>query len=183
MKLRHVNMVAVLSLWGCACLAVGCGADQKKAAKSPQPVSQTSLTSANPAPKPVSNGLRVSDEIAEKCKLRVSSNVEQAPKFDLNESELTAADKDILQQIATCMTTGPLKGRNVQLVGRADSRGATEYNLSLGAHRADGVDKYLVGLGVAQPRLKATSRGELDATGTDEAGWASDRRVDIGLAN
>jgi hypothetical protein len=31
--------------------------------------------------------------------------------------------------------------------------------------------------------MRATSRGELDATGTDETGWAQDRRVDIDLAN
>jgi hypothetical protein len=28
-----------------------------------------------------------------------------------------------------------------------------------------------------------TSRGEMDATGTDEPGWSKDRRVDVVLAN
>jgi peptidoglycan-associated lipoprotein len=31
-------------------------------------------------------------------------------------------------------------------------------------------------------KIAATSRGELDASGTDEDGWARDRRVDLLLA-
>ena len=34
-----------------------------------------------------------------------------------------------------------------------------------------------VGLGVADGRMTETSRGALDATGKDEAGWQADRRV------
>jgi peptidoglycan-associated lipoprotein len=86
-----------------------------------------------------------------------------------------------LQQIATCVTTGPLKGRALQLVGRADARGEAEYNMGLGEHRADAVRKYLGALGVPQTQLTETSRGKLDATGTDEAGYQRDRRVDVAL--
>jgi hypothetical protein len=31
--------------------------------------------------------------------------------------------------------------------------------------------------------MLGTSRGEMDATGTNEAGWAHDRRVDVELGN
>jgi hypothetical protein len=31
--------------------------------------------------------------------------------------------------------------------------------------------------------METSSRGELDASGSDESGWAADRRVDILLAN
>ena len=37
-------------------------------------------------------------------------------------------------------------------------------------------------LGVAQTQMGVTTRGALDASGTDEAGWKEDRRVDIQLA-
>ena len=43
----------------------------------------------------------------------------------------------MLQQIATCVTTGPLRGKTLKLVGRADPRGEVEYNMGLGEHRAD----------------------------------------------
>jgi hypothetical protein len=32
---------------------------------------------------------------------------------------------------------------------------------------------------VQQVQLAVTTRGALDATGTDEAGWSKDRRVDV----
>ena len=50
-----------------------------------------------------------------------------------------------------------------------------------GATRADSVKRYLHDLGVQGNRVSASSRGELDATGTDDATWAVDRRVDVDL--
>ena len=92
-------------------------------------------------------------------------------------------DKAVLAAVAKCLTEGALQGKSVSLVGRADPRGEDEYNMSLGGSRSDAVRKYMHDLGVQRERLGATSRGEIDATGTDEAGWARDRRVDIELAN
>lgn len=122
--------------------------------------------------------IAVSGEIASACKLTFD-HVDRAPKFDFDTSELTAADREILDQIAKCVTTGPLKGRGLKLVGRADPRGEVEYNYVLGGHRAGTVERNLSSLGVSKARLVATSRGELDATGSDEAGWQRDRRVDL----
>ena len=86
-----------------------------------------------------------------------------------------------LSAIAKCLTTGPLKGRSVDLVGRADPRGETEYNMTLGAKRARHVHNFMGSAGVPQDKMHDTSRGELDATGKDEAGWRLDRRVDVKL--
>jgi peptidoglycan-associated lipoprotein len=80
------------------------------------------------------------------------------------------------------MTSGPLAGKNIQLVGRADPRGEAEYNMNLGAIRANAVEHYLAQLGVSGSRLATTSRGALDAQGHDDATWAVDRRVDLRLA-
>jgi hypothetical protein len=41
--------------------------------------------------------------------------------------------------------------------------------------------KYLAGLGVGSAQLSETSRGSLDASGSDDAAWRQDRRVDIDL--
>ena len=88
----------------------------------------------------------------------------------------------MLDQLATCLTTGALKGKSVSLIGRADPRGTDEYNLGLGSQRAGSVSSYLTRLGVQANQLGVTTRGSLDATGTDESGWQKDRRVDITLA-
>jgi peptidoglycan-associated lipoprotein len=53
--------------------------------------------------------------------------------------------------------------------------------MALGEHRADGARDYLAKLGVDRAKIAETSRGKLDATGADDAGWARDRRVDITL--
>jgi len=114
------------------------------------------------------------------CNVRFD-NVDRAPKFDFADADLLPEDRTLLQQVAQCVTTGPLKHRSLRLAGRADPRGGLEYNMTLGDHRADTVRRYLGGLGVDTKRIAETSRGELDATGTDETGWRQDRRVDIAL--
>jgi len=122
--------------------------------------------------------VNVSDEIATACKLRFN-DADTAPKFDFDRSDLGQDDNDILSQVAKCVTTGPLAGRSLDLVGRADPRGEQAYNTTLGHKRASSVSQYLTSVGVDASKLVSTSRGEGDATGTDESGWQRDRRVDI----
>jgi len=130
---------------------------------------------------PVSPGLAVSSDIAAACGLKITSSA-ATPKFDYDKDELTPDDRAVLDQIATCLTTGALKGKAVALIGRADPRGTEEYNLGLGSRRAHSVSQYLGRLGVGEPQMAVTTRGALEATGTDDATWKQDRRVDIQLA-
>lgn len=134
-----------------------------------------------PAPRPtivVSPNVSVSDDIATACRLQFD-DIGSAPKFDFDQSAIGPQDVDILSQIAKCVTTGPLAGRALELVGRADPRGESEYNMALGGRRASSVGESLSRLGVESARVTQTSRGKLDATGLDEEGWKRDRRVDI----
>ncbi len=101
------------------------------------------------------------------------------PKYAYESPELTEDAKKTVQRLAACLTTGTLKGAHVLLVGHCDARGEYEFNLGLGAERAEGAKKLLMSLGVPADVINTTSRGKLDAVGTDEAGWANDRRVDI----
>lgn len=125
-------------------------------------------------------GVNLSDELLRACKIRLDS-ASHAPKFDFDDAELLPEDRDVLEQVARCVTTGPLKGRSLSLVGRCDPRGEAEYNMVLGDYRAESVHDYLAKLGVAEEAMARTSRGNLDADGKDEAGWRIDRRVDLGL--
>jgi len=102
-----------------------------------------------------------------------------APKFAYESPELTEDAKNTVKRLAACLTTGTLKGAEVLLVGHCDARGEYEFNMGLGAERAEGAKKLLMSLGVPESIIKTSSRGKLDAVGTDEAGWANDRRVDI----
>jgi peptidoglycan-associated lipoprotein len=120
----------------------------------------------------------VSDDIRRACNVDDS---DRAPKFDFDSTQLSSNDRDLLQKVATCFTTGPFKGRGLSLVGRADPRGEAEYNMNLGESRATSVRGYLRGLGMSDAKMRDTSRGALDATGHDEATWRKDRRVDLTL--
>jgi peptidoglycan-associated lipoprotein len=178
------SLVAILPVsFATAIFAVGCA--DKPIVKPPvePPIHQTTTTTAakNPGAGDQSGRpLQVSEDLARACNLQFG-NAERAPKFDFDKSDLSPEDRNVIQQVATCVTTGPLRGRALALVGRTDARGEAEYNMSLGEHRADAVRRYLEALGVPTPQLAETSRGKLDATGTDDASWQRDRRVDIGL--
>lgn len=156
-------------------LTVACA--HEKTPQSETPVQTTSI--AQRAPK-TSGNVTVSSDIAQACKIDFN-NVDRAPKFNIDDSSLEPQDRSVLQQVATCVTNGPLKGRSLKLTGRADPRGEVEFNFVLGEHRAAAVDDYLAQLGVDRHKLAETSRGKLDATGTDDQGWQRDRRVDISL--
>jgi peptidoglycan-associated lipoprotein len=68
----------------------------------------------------------------------------------------------------------------VALVGHTDPRGTEEYNLALSEQRARSVKDYLTPLvGAAGSKLHVVPKGMLEATGTDDASWSRDRRVDF----
>ena len=102
-----------------------------------------------------------------------------APKFDYESPQLRPESKEVLQRLVTCISSGTLKGRRVLLTGHCDARGEMEFNMGLGAQRSEVGKTILVGAGVPADRILTVSRGKLDANGTDEAGYANDRRVDI----
>jgi peptidoglycan-associated lipoprotein len=103
--------------------------------------------------------------------------------FAFDSSSLLSADISPLDAVASCFTVGPLRGRSVRLIGHADPRGSSEYNLTLGQSRADSVEGYLGRRGLTRSKIGTTSRGSNDATGVDESGWAHDRRVDVMLGS
>jgi peptidoglycan-associated lipoprotein len=126
----------------------------------------------------LSPSVSVSGDVQAMCQMKLGN----ASEFGFDDSTLTDSDRQALDAIAVCFTTGPLQGNRMRIVGRADPRGTPEYNLDLGERRAASASDYLSQRGMGRSRIELTSRGSLDATGTDEAGWAYDRRVDISIA-
>ncbi len=126
----------------------------------------------------LSPSVSASSDILSACQLEHTN----AAEFGFDDATLNAADRRALDAISACFTTGPLQGHNMRIVGHTDARGEQEHNMELGERRAQAVAGYLTLRGVEGSRIVETSRGSLDATGIDEAGWASDRRVDITVA-
>jgi len=167
---------------------VGCSKNKKVDKPTTQPTTPVAAKQVSndqleklPANEQVSPTLNLSGDIVKLCGIKASATAN--PTFDYDKDDLAPEDRTILDQLATCLTSGALKGKALNLIGRADPRGTAEYNLGLGSRRAGTVSTYLVRLGVGEPQLAVNTRGSIDATGTDEAGWAKDRRVDITLQN
>lgn len=172
------------SFWFAVAVFAAVGCSKKQVTKVPPPANTTPVatpSSTATTTTPASPQLGVSQDLATECRLQLEPS--RAPTFEYDQFSLLPEDRALLERVATCVTSGPLKGRSLQLVGRADPRGTQEYNLGLGDRRANTVSSFLERLGVSRTQLATTTRGALDATGSDEASWRRDRRVDIVLRN
>ena len=95
--------------------------------------------------------------------------------FDTDKSSLETDAQRVLDLQASWLSRYPAVV--IRIEGNADERGTREYNLALGARRAESVRAYLVGHGVAASRISTISYGKerpIDA-GTTEEAWAKNR--------
>lgn len=74
-------------------------------------------------------------------------------------------------------------GQTVILAGFTDDRGTEEYNRALGERRALAVREALIAKGVPASKVQTVSFGkEMPAdSGSNEAAWAKNRRVEFGI--
>ncbi|NDC38195.1 MAG: peptidoglycan-associated lipoprotein Pal [Proteobacteria bacterium] len=97
--------------------------------------------------------------------------------FAFDKYDLTAASKETLGKNAEWLKANP--GTAVQVEGHCDERGTSEYNMALGAKRANAGAEYLKTLGIGGNRVSTVSYGEnvpLDPA-HNEAAWAKNRRA------
>src|ERR1700679_3741689 len=104
--------------------------------------------------------LNVGPSLRDACGI---DDVARSPKFHFDKSTLSGNDRQIASRIASCMMSGPMQGKSVSLVGRADPRGTEQDNVALGQARADAFRAHLTALGVDATRIQDSSRGALDA--------------------
>ena len=104
-------------------------------------------------------------------------NVGDRVFFDTDQSTLRADARATLQRQAAWLNQYP--NVRVALEGHADERGTREYNLALGARRANSAKDYLVSLGVAPQRIQTISFGKERpvALCSDESCWSQNRRA------
>ncbi len=85
-------------------------------------------------------------------------NVGDTVHFAYNAYNIEDNDKAVLQRQATWLAKYP--SIRVTVEGDCDERGTREYNLALGARRANAVKEYLVSLGVSAARVETISYGK-----------------------
>jgi peptidoglycan-associated lipoprotein len=156
--LKYAAFSAALALAACSSEPKPAPAEAPPAAtqESPAPVQSSSIVPGS------AEDLRV--------------NVGDTVHFDYNAYQIQDADHAVLQRQASWLAKYP--SVRVTIEGHCDERGTREYNLALGARRANAVKEYLVSLGVAAGRLETISYGKERpiCTESNESCWAQNRR-------
>jgi outer membrane protein OmpA-like peptidoglycan-associated protein len=101
--------------------------------------------------------------------------------FKYDSDQLSENGKDVVTDIANCVTDGPLKGAELIVVGSTDPAGTDQYNMELGMSRAESVEKELSKNGVAKTRVTVVSLGEVKASASPDT-WPKDRQVRVEVA-
>jgi peptidoglycan-associated lipoprotein len=98
--------------------------------------------------------------------------------FDFDSSEIRGDGPEIVAAHAKYLAGKPIR---IRLEGHTDERGSREYNIGLGERRAQAVRRALMLQGAGDQQIATVSYGEERpvATGTEEAAWAQNRRVEI----
>ncbi|WP_017931706.1 peptidoglycan-associated lipoprotein [Robiginitomaculum antarcticum] len=95
--------------------------------------------------------------------------------FGYDQDTLSPQAMQVLRAQASWLQNYP--GAVIIIGGHADERGTREYNLALGARRAEAVKSFLVGQSIAPNRMSTVSYGKerpIDGRSTEEA-WALNR--------
>jgi peptidoglycan-associated lipoprotein len=104
-------------------------------------------------------------------------NVGDRVFFETDSTELTPQARTTLDQQAQGLSNYGQYAFTVE--GHADERGTREYNIALGARRAQTVREYLVSRGVSAQRMRTISYGKERpvALCNDISCWSQNRRV------
>jgi peptidoglycan-associated lipoprotein len=151
-----------------AALILGACTHKQEAVNTAPPPAPPPVPSAPPAPVTAS----IMPGSAEDFRVNVGDTVH----FAYNEYNIEDNDKTVLGRQAQWLAKYPAV--KVTVEGHADERGTREYNLALGARRANAVKEYLVSQGVSTGRVETVSYGKERpiCTESNEACWAQNRR-------
>ncbi|NRB10076.1 MAG: peptidoglycan-associated lipoprotein Pal [Rickettsiaceae bacterium] len=98
--------------------------------------------------------------------------------FDFDSAALTEATKDKLTQQVRWLNIHRLFN-SIVIEGHCDERGTREYNLALGARRAEAIKRYLIAEGLDADRIVETvsyGKERPAVIGNNEAAWSKNRR-------
>lgn len=172
---RHLVLLPALVTLA---LATGCSrSSADRAPVDPEPASEQTAAPAATGERPyTASGIFLDPELRAGCGI-----AEVETFFSFDSTDVDPPEDTILFKVAACLSTGPLKGRHVRVVGHTDPRGSDRYNDELGKSRAQAVREYLVFQGVKHDAIEMLSMGEAGADEQSPAEWPFDRRVDIRL--
>jgi len=176
-----------LSLGAAAALLAACSSpgtvDETSGAQAQAPDQQAQTGRDEPDPGAVDSGSVEGEELADspgeeptQASLEAHAGNDRV-FFAFDSAELSPAARETLQKHAEWLEKHD--GVEVVIEGHTDERGTREYNLALGARRAEAAKNYLVALGISAERLETISYGkERPAVlGSGEEVWRQNRRA------
>jgi peptidoglycan-associated lipoprotein len=166
--------IPVLWAIGCSFAFIGCNRENAPPAEAATSRERSTVPLRAESKSPTAGVVNIASDIRKACGI-----TDADAHFAFDSASLGEGERPVLTQLAQCFVSGPLAGREMRLVGYADPRGPDDYNMVLGGSRADTVKAFLTMRGVPGGRIATTSRGEMEARGTEERSWAEDRRVDV----
>lgn len=97
--------------------------------------------------------------------------------FGYNQYNLSTQAQAVLARQAAWLKAYP--EARIRVAGNCDERGTREYNLALGARRANAARNYLTSQGIDAARVTTISYGKErpSSTGSNEAAWAQNRNA------
>jgi peptidoglycan-associated lipoprotein len=103
--------------------------------------------------------------------------------FAFNRYDLNVTSQDTLRRQATWLQMNP--AAQVTISGNCDERGTREYNLALGARRANSAKDFLISLGVDPARVSTISYGkeQPECLASNEECWAINRNGVTSITN
>lgn len=104
-------------------------------------------------------------------------NVGDRVFFATDQATLNGTSRATLRNQASWLNQNP--GVRLTVEGHADERGTRDYNLALGARRANAVRDFLMSQGVSGDRLQTISYGKERPVSlcSEEACWSKNRRA------
>jgi peptidoglycan-associated lipoprotein len=115
----------------------------------------------------------------ERMTMELEQEVGHRVFYAYDSSALNGEAQATLRRQAQWMMQPANSAVRVRLAGNCDERGTREYNLALGARRAEAAKDYLVQLGVPATRISTISYGKerpIDPRSTPDA-WARNRNA------
>jgi len=166
-----------LALTFLAIALCSCGGKMKKNQVDSNPSLNQENQSQNPQNFDVVDSATAAAEINKQAQTAIDEiQVEDRTFFEVGSSSLSVDAKKILDNQTAWLKSDP----KIKIIveGHCDERGAREYNIALGAKRANAVKQYLTSNGVESRRVKTISYGKERPAfvGSGEEIWSKNRR-------
>ena len=168
-----LSLSAIIFLFSCGTPAAPPA--PKWTAENPNASTGAATAAAKPAPKPEPSTTS-SLEALRKGETAAAGPLKDIA-FNFDSAALSETARATLKANAEWLKGNP--AARVQIEGHCDERGAADYNMALGAKRAQAAMDYLATLGIAANRLSTISYGEEIPVCKEhnEECWAKNRRA------